>query len=63
VKPRHVVIGIGEGWTPFVSSCCVSEYESWVAKKHGLPETYQLGIKEMKSSIAEGDAYNEVYGL
>ncbi len=33
VKPRHVVIGKGEGWTPFVSSCCVSEYESWVVRK------------------------------
>ena len=33
VKPRHVVIGKGEGWTPFVSSCCVFEYESWVVRK------------------------------
>jgi|TARA_B100000073_G_C23740159_1_gene573480 hypothetical protein len=54
VKPRHVVIGKGEGWTPFVSSCCVSEYESWIVKKYCSPETYQLSIKEMKLSIAEG---------
>lgn len=30
VKPRHVVISNGEGWTPNVSACCASSYTNWL---------------------------------